>query len=132
MMHRVTGIGGVFIKAREPQALRDWYRKHLGMEIEAWGGMSFRWQTPEASNPQGATVWSVFEPDSDYFAPSQAPFMVNYRVADLHGLLAALRAEGCDVVDKTDESEYGKFGWVMDPEGNKLELWEPPAAVPAD
>ena len=75
----------------------------------------------------GTTIWSPFKGDTDYFAPSAAPFMVNYRVDDLHALLAALRSEGCDVVDKVEESEYGKFGWVMDPEGNKLELWEPPA-----
>ena len=74
-----------------------------------------------------STIWSPFKDDTDYMAPSTAPFMVNFRVADLHALLAALRAEGCDVQDKVDESEYGKFGWVVDPEGNKLELWEPPA-----
>jgi len=128
-MKRVTGIGGIFIKSADPEALRAWYRRHLGMDIQEWGGVNFLWQTPEQPNPHGATVWSVFAADSPYFAPSTAPFMVNYRVDDLHALLAALRAEGCTVHDKTEESEYGKFGWVMDPQGNKIELWEPPAGA---
>lgn len=125
-MRRVTGIGGIFFKARDPKALGAWYREHLGLEVEEWGGAAFRWAS---DNPNGAgtTIWSPFKADTDYFAPSEASFMVNFRVADLHALLAALRAEGCDVQDKVEESEYGKFGWVLDPEGNKLELWEPPA-----
>ncbi|MBK8167823.1 MAG: VOC family protein [bacterium] len=125
-MKRVTGIGGIFFKAKDPKALGDWYRRHLGLDVEEWGGAAFRWAT---DNPSGAgtTIWSPFKDDSDYFAPSTAPFMVNFRVADLHALLAALRDEGCQVQDKVDESDYGKFGWVLDPEGNKLELWEPPA-----
>lgn len=126
-MNRVTGIGGVFFKSRDPKALAEWYRVHLGMNVEAWGGVAFRWANPENPSGTGTTVWSPFKEDTGYFAPSQATFMINYRVADLHAVLAALRAEGCDVVDKVDESEYGKFGWVIDPEGNKLELWEPPA-----
>ncbi|MDE3244878.1 MAG: VOC family protein [Acidobacteriota bacterium] len=130
-MKRVTGIGGVFLKAKEPDVLRDWYRKHLGLEIEAWGGVAFKWHSPGQPNPDGTTVWSVFPATSEYFAPSSAPFMVNYRVEDLHALLAALRDEGCDVDSKIDESEFGKFGWVMDPEGNKVELWEPPAGNPS-
>ena len=125
-MNRVTGIGGIFIKARNPDALRAWYRKHLGLDIQDWGGVSFQWHTPERPNPNGATVWSIFPDTSKYFAPSAAPFMVNYRVDDLHALLAVLRAEGCEVDAKSDESEYGKFGWMMDPEGNRVELWEPP------
>lgn len=125
-MNRVTGIGGIFIKAKDPGALRAWYRKHLGLDIQDWGGLAFQWHTAERPNPDGATVWNVFPDTSKYFAPSTAAFMVNYRVEDLHALLAALRAEGCDVDPKTEESEYGKFGWVMDPEGNRAELWEPP------
>lgn len=130
-MKRVTGIGGVFLKAKDPDLLRDWYRQHLGLEIEAWGGATFKWQAPGQPNPDGVTVWSLFPAESDCFAPSTAPFMINYRVADLHALLAALREEGCAVDPKVDESEYGKFGWVMDPEGNKVELWEPPAGAPS-
>lgn len=124
-MKRVTGIGGIFIKARDPDALRAWYRDHLGLDVSEWGGVAFRWN---ADNPAavGTTIWSLFKQESDYFAPSAAPFMVNYRVDDLHALLAALREEGCNVDEKVDESEYGKFGWVVDPEGNKIELWQPP------
>ncbi len=94
--------------------------------MQAWGGAAFDWVDDDGKPVGGTTAWSVSAIDSDHFAPSTAPFMINYRVADLHGLLAALRAEGCNVQDKTDESEYGKFGWVIDPEGNKVELWEPP------
>lgn len=124
-MRRVTGIGGIFFKARDPQALGAWYRTHLGLAVDDWGGVAFRWAD---DNPAGAgtTIWTPFKHDTGYFAPSTAPFMVNFRVADLHGLLAALRAEGCQVMDAVEESEYGKFGWVLDPEGNKVELWEPP------
>lgn len=125
-MKRVVGIGGVFFKANDPNTLRDWYRRHLGMEIEEWGGMAFRWHSPDQPNVDGATVWNVFPATTSYFAPSTAPFMVNYRVNDLQALLSALREEGCEVDPKTEESEYGKFGWVMDPEGNRVELWEPP------
>lgn len=123
-MRRVTGIGGVFIKARDPQALREWYRTHLGLDVQDWGGVAFRWHDEAAPEPYGATVWSLFPATSDYFASS---FMVNYRVADLDGLLATLRAEGCTVDERTETSELGKFGWVTDPEGNRIELWEPPA-----
>jgi predicted enzyme related to lactoylglutathione lyase len=126
-MNRVTGIGGIFIKSGDPPRLREWYRKHLGIQIEEWGGVAFRWQSDENPSGAGTTVWSVFEASSNYFAPSEAGFMVNYRVADLHALIAQLRAEGCNVMEKVDESEFGKFGWVVDPDGNKIELWEPPA-----
>jgi catechol 2,3-dioxygenase-like lactoylglutathione lyase family enzyme len=126
-MKRVTGIGGVFFKARDPKVLAEWYREHLGIPVEDWGGAAFRWAGPDNPQGTGTTVWSPFKDDTGYFAPSTAPFMVNYRVDDLHALLAALRAEGVTVEDKVEESEYGKFGWVMDPEGNKLELWQPPA-----
>lgn len=124
-MKRVSGIGGIFFKAQDPKALGAWYRTHLGMNVEDWGGVAFRW---DDDNPtaKGTTIWSPFKSDSTYFAPSTAPFMINYRVADLHALLAVLREEGCNVDDKVDESEYGKFGWVVDPEGNKIELWQPP------
>ncbi len=125
-MKRVTGIGGVFFKAKDAEALREWYRRHLGIDVQAWGGTAFRWHSPESPNSEGMTVWNVMPQSSDYFSPSTAPFMINYRVEDLHALLKVLRDEGCDVDAKVDESEYGKFGWVMDPEGNRVELWEPP------
>jgi predicted enzyme related to lactoylglutathione lyase len=123
---RVTGIGGIFFKAKDPVALRAWYMKHLGIDVQDWGGAAFRW-SDEAGNPtSGTTIWSVGGADGDQFAPGKSSFMINYRVADLHGLLAVLRGEGCDVLEKTEDSEYGKFGWVIDPEGNKVELWQPP------
>jgi predicted enzyme related to lactoylglutathione lyase len=125
-MNRVTGIGGIFFKAKDQQALLAWYRQHLGIDVQAWGGVMFRWHLPAKPNLHGGTAWSIFPASSTYFAPSTAPFMVNYRVENLHELLALLRAEGCEVDSKTEESEYGKFGWVMDPEGNRVELWEPP------
>lgn len=125
-MKRVTGIGGVFFTAKDPTALRNWYQKHLGIDVQDWGGTTFPWTNPEGKPTGGATVWSIGEAGNDYFAPSTATFMVNYRVADLQALIAALHAEGCNVLGKVDESEHGKFGWVMDPEGNKVELWEPP------
>lgn len=125
-MKRVTGIGGIFFKATDPVALRAWYQKHLGIDVQAWGGAAFRW-ADDAGNPaMGTTIWNIAEARGDYFAPSASSFMVNYRVADLHALIGALRAEGCNVLEKVEESEYGKFGWVIDPEGNKVELWEPP------
>lgn len=125
-MQRVTGIGGIFFKARDPKVLADWYRTHLGIPVEDWGGAAFRWASPDNPGGTGTTVWSPFSADTKYFEPSTAPFMINYRVADLHALVAVLREEGCNVVDKVEESEYGKFGWVIDPEGNKIELWQPP------
>jgi catechol 2,3-dioxygenase-like lactoylglutathione lyase family enzyme len=123
---RVTGIGGIFFKARNPGELREWYRRHLGIPIEEWGGAVFRWQSPDNPSGTGTTVWSIFEPDSSYFGPGSSQFMLNFRVDDLHALLALLRAEGCNVEDRAEDSEYGKFGWVTDPEGNRVELWEPP------
>ena len=124
-MKRVTGIGGVFFKAKDPKALGAWYRTHLGINVEEWGGAAFRWAD---DNPDGAgsTIWNLFKADTSHFAPSASSFMINYRVDDLHALIAKLREEGCDVDEKVDESEFGKFGWVMDPEGNRVELWEPP------
>jgi len=126
-MKRVTGIGGIFFKAKDAPALRAWYERHLGIAVQAWGSAAFDWVDAEGKPAGGTTAWSVAAQDTDQFAPSGASFMVNYRVDDLHGLVAALKAEGCNVLDKIDDSDYGKFGWVIDPEGNKVELWEPPA-----
>jgi len=124
VMSRVTGIGGVFFKAKDPAMLRAWYKNHLGIDVQVWGGAKFRWVDGSGHPTAGTTAWMVG--DGKNFAPSTASFMVNYRVSDLHALLAALRAEGCEVLERTEESEFGKFGWVMDPEGNKVELWQPP------
>lgn len=124
---RVTGIGGIFIKSDQPERLRAWYQRHLGIPVEAWGGCVFRWRDEHNPEGQGSTVWSISEASSSSDSePGPAPFMVNYRVADLHALLALLRAEGCTVEEKVDESEYGKFGWVLDPDGKRIELWQPP------
>lgn len=126
-MKRVTGIGGIFFKAKDVQGMCAWYKKHLGIDVQNWGGAAFRWADDDGKPTGGTTAWNISKMDSDYYEPSAAPFMINYRVADLDALLAALRAEGCQVVGHSEESEYGKFGWVLDPEGNKVELWQPPA-----
>jgi catechol 2,3-dioxygenase-like lactoylglutathione lyase family enzyme len=125
-MKRVTGIGGIFFKAKDPEALGAWYKDYLGIDVQAWGGAAFEWRTPDNPEGAGTTIWSLFPADTEHFAPSAAPFMVNYRVADLHRLLAVLRSEGVRVEEEVTESEYGKFGWVLDPEGNRVELWQPP------
>lgn len=124
-MKRVVGVGGIFFKSRDPEALRAWYQRHLGLDVQDWGGAVLPW-----SRPDGMTVWSVFAESSACFGQSRAPFMVNYVVEDLAALLEALRAEGCDVEDKVEDSDFGRFGWVMDPEGNRVELWQPPAPAP--
>jgi predicted enzyme related to lactoylglutathione lyase len=126
MNQRVTGIGGVFFKAKNPANLHAWYRRHLGIDVQAWGGAAFRWVDASGQPTTGTTVWSIGPENNDYFAPSTASFMLNYRVADVRALVALLKEEGCQVLDKIDESEFGVFAWVMDPEGNKVELWQPP------
>lgn len=124
-MKRVTGIGGIFFKSKDPKALCAWYKTHLGMDISAWGGAIFPWGGD--GSPEGMTIWSAFSEDSDKMAPGTASFMVNYRVHDLDALMAALKSEGCTVIENDAPSDFGKFGWVIDPDGNKVELWEPPA-----
>lgn len=126
-MNRVTGIGGIFFKASDPAALRAWYQRHLGIDVQAWGGAAFSWADEAGTPVIGTTIWSVASAQSEQFAPSTATFMINYRVEDLHALVKVLREEGCNVLDKIDDSEYGIFAWVVDPEGNKVELWQPPA-----
>jgi predicted enzyme related to lactoylglutathione lyase len=117
-MERATGIGGVFFRARDPEALRRWYAEHLGIDVQDHGGASF---------DGGETVWAIFPADTDYFGPSGREAMVNYRVADLDAMLAQLRAAGVPVDERIEESEFGRFGWATDPEGNRFELWQPPA-----
>ncbi len=124
-MARVTGIGGVFFKSKgDNKALAEWYQKHLGMTLEPWGGAILRW-TEDRAEDGGLTVWHVAERDTDWFAPSDAPFMINYRVDDLDGLLANLRAAGVEILKGPESHENGKFAWIADPDGNKVELWEP-------
>ena len=112
-MKRVTGIGGIFFKAKDAPALQAWYKRHLGIDVQEWGGTAFTWADSDGKPTGGTTVWSVGPEEGDQFAPSKASFMVNYRVEDLHAVVTALKAEGCNVLDKIDDSEYGKFGWVI-------------------
>ena len=124
-MQRVNGIGGIFFKARDAERLREWYREHLGLPVASWGGVSFDGRDARPGERQTSTIWSVLAGDTRYFEPSTSPFMINYRVNNLDGLLTRLRAAGVTVEGKVVEDFNGKFGWVMDPEGNKIELWEP-------
>jgi len=124
---RVTGIGGIFFKAKNPKALVRWYRRHLGIAIEDTVAL-FTWRGGRDGRVKGHTVWSIFPADTTYFGEGGASFMINYRVKDLDGVLAALRAEGIEVARKTEDSPHGRFGWITDPEGNRIELWEPPKA----
>lgn len=125
-MKRVTGIGGIFFNAKDPTKLHAWYKRHLGIDVQEWGGAAFSWTDSENNPTGGTTIWSVGSDDGNAFAPSKAPFMINYRVEDLNALVAVLKEEGCDLLEKMEDSEYGKFAWVIDPEGNKVELWQPP------
>lgn len=123
-MKRVTGIGGVFFKCKDPEKIKKWYDKHLGIKTDQYGG-GFNWRAYEKPDQKGFTAWSPFSKSSDYFSPSKKDFMFNYRVDNLEKLLEILRNEGVEIVGNVEEYEYGKFGWIMDPEGNKIELWEP-------
>jgi predicted enzyme related to lactoylglutathione lyase len=119
-MERVVGIGGVFFKAKDPHALAEWYATNLGVPFEA--GQTYGTFTAVAGDQ---TVFSLFPRDTNYFAPSTAPYMFNFRVRNLSAMLDQLRAAGAAVEGRVEEYDYGKFAWVMDPEGNRIELWEP-------
>ncbi|HVZ35920.1 MAG TPA: VOC family protein [Polyangiaceae bacterium] len=124
-MAKITGVGGIFFKSKgDSAALAAWYQKHLGMRLEDFGGAILRWPEDKAED-RGLTVWHVAQRDSQWFSPSNSSFMVNYRVDDLTELLAQLRAGGVEVVSGPESHENGKFAWIMDPDGNKVELWEP-------
>lgn len=125
-MKRVTGIGGIIFKSKDPKSLQAWYKKHLGIDVQEWGGTTFDWFDKDGKQTKGTTAWSIVPTDSDSFGTSTATFMINYRVEDLDELLKALKEEGCTVAEKSEDSDFGKFAWVMDPEGNKVEFWEPP------
>jgi catechol 2,3-dioxygenase-like lactoylglutathione lyase family enzyme len=127
---RVRGFGGVFFKAQDPAALAAWYRRHLGIGFEGWNGAQFFWNRADTGE-RAYSVWSPFAADTAYFAPSTKDFMLNLRVDDLDGVLADLRAEGCQVLDRREDLEQGRFGYVLDPEGHLLELWEPARDDPA-
>lgn len=125
-MKRVTGLGGVFFKTPDPKKMKEWYGKHLGLPVDEYGA-SFRWIdiNDKAAKVPALTAWSPFKDDTTYFAPSEKPYMFNYRVENLVDLLKVLKEEGVQVVGEVEEFPYGKFAWIMDPDGNKIELWEP-------
>lgn len=126
-MARVTGIGGVFFKSTgDHKALSAWYEKHLGIRLEEWGGAILRW-TEDAVVDGGLTVWNVAKSDTQWFAPSSAPWMINYRIDDMEGMLAQLRDAGIEILKGPETDFNGKFAWILDPDGNKVELWEPAA-----
>lgn len=122
MKNRVTGIGGIFFKTKDPVAVKEWYNKHLGLNTDQWG-CTFWWKDNDGNDC--STQWSPFKEDTTYFEPSKKDFMMNYRVENLEELLKTLRAEGVTVMDEIQKAEEGKFGWILDLEGNKIELWEP-------
>ena len=124
-MAKVTGIGGVFFKSRsDPKELAAWYARHLGLVLEPWGGALLRWPA-DPSAGSGVTVWHVAAADTKWFAPSDSSFMINYRVDDLGELLAQLRREGVTIVKGPESELNGHFAWILDPDGNKVELWQP-------
>ena len=123
-MKRVTGIGGIFFKTDNAEESRDWYRKHLGIASGQYGG-TFKWRHAEDGDKLGHTAWSPFGSDTTYYEPSKKDFMINYRVDDLEALLKVLKEEGVQIVGEMETYDYGKFGWIMDPNGIKIELWEP-------
>jgi len=125
-MQKVTGIGGVFLKARNPQAMMGWYQEHLGVEFNGQSHFQFRWVNQKDPAVPGSTVFSFFPEDTKYFNPADTPFMINFRVNDLETMMAELKAKGVTIAGEMQVYDgYGKFGWIMDPENNKIELWEP-------
>jgi predicted enzyme related to lactoylglutathione lyase len=122
-MKKVIGFGGIFIKSNDHAATKAWYQEHLGVDIGEWGAM---FKFSEEPNPEAYSILSLFKSESDYFAPSEQPFMLNLRVADLNALVAALRNQGVALIGEPVDEEYGKFAWIVDPNGIKIELWEQP------
>ncbi len=123
-MARITGIGGIFFKARDPKALKQWYVDHLGLPVADYGGVNFLW-TDEVPAGTGSTAWSTFPENTEYFGTGPQTAMVNYRVDDLDGILQQLQAAGAWIDPKREDHEYGRFAWANDPEGNRIELWQP-------
>ena len=122
----ITGVGGVFFKAKDPKALAAWYRDVLGMPLEVWGGAKLRYDAP---NHPPALIWNAFPASTSYFAPSTGEFMINYAVDDMDAFLARLGTKGVAILKRADEAN-GRFAWILDPENNKIELWEPKRATP--
>jgi predicted enzyme related to lactoylglutathione lyase len=124
-MARVTGVGGIFLKAEKPDQLAAWYQEHLGMTPAPWSGVEFEWREKDSPETIGKTVWSLFPANTEYFGPGPQQAMVNYRVDDLEGLLLKLEETGVEIDLRQESGEYGRFAWIIDPEGNRIELWEP-------
>jgi catechol 2,3-dioxygenase-like lactoylglutathione lyase family enzyme len=122
----ITGVGGIFFKAKDPKALAAWYRDVLGLPLEAWGGAKLRYDAP---NHPPALIWNAFPATTSYFAPSTGEFMINYAVDDMDAFLARLGTKGVAILKRADDAN-GRFAWVLDPEGNKIELWEPKRTTP--
>ncbi len=128
MKTRVTGLGGIFFKAKNPGKLGAWYKRHLGLAVEDWGGTSFQWRDARRPAKKGSTIWSPFPTDTKYFGPRRQALMMNYRVANLKQVLAALKREKVWIDPKgIEKSDFGQFAWIKDNEGNRIELWQPPA-----
>src|SRR5579862_954950 len=125
-MKRVTGIGGIFFKSGDPKKLYEWYDRHLGIKHDPNSGAMFHWRDAEDSTKEGMTIWSIFPASTKYFDPSRSSFMMNYRVENLDELLKVLREEGVEIDPKRQDADYGRFAWITDPDGNRIELWEPP------
>lgn len=123
-MKKLTGIGGVFFKCKDPEKVRDWYKTHLGMDTNAYGA-NFEWRQLDQPDKTGSTQWSPFADDSKYFEPSTKEFMINYRVENLEALIDELKKDGVTVLDAITSYDYGKFVHILDLEGNKIQLWEP-------
>jgi predicted enzyme related to lactoylglutathione lyase len=128
-MARVTGIGGVFFKSPNPKALTAWYAEHLGIQLNDWGGAAFDW-SDEVPPTTGTTAWSIFPETTKHFGPGPQTAMINYRVDDLDGLLAKLEASGVAIDPKREDAGYGRFAWITDPDGNRVELWQPLVETP--
>lgn len=124
-MAKATGLGGVFLRARDPKKLTAWYAEHLGLNVTEWGGVVFVWDECPAPEGHGATAWTLFPSDTEYFGESSQQAMLNFRVDDLDTLLAQLAAKGVWIDAKRQDEEYGRFAWIKDGEGNRVELWEP-------
>lgn len=123
-MKKVTGIGGIFFKSKDPDAIKKWYQDHLGLPVDPYGA-SFEWRREDDPSKKGTTIWSPFKETTQYFEPSEKQFMINYRVENLEALVAELKTAGITIVDEIQSYDYGKFVHILDPEGNKIELWEP-------
>ena len=123
-MKKVSSIGGIFFKCKDPEAQKEWYTKHLGIAMDQYGS-SFEWRHADDAAQKGFTAWSPFKEDSDYFGNPNQQYMINYRVDDLEVLVKQLREEGVTIVDEMEIYEYGKFIHILDSEGNRIELWEP-------